>query len=179
MKKSKLIILYGFASSGKSTLAKKYTDNHASSVAIEGDVLIGAIEHWRDNETQARKIVFEQTKSIAAEKLKAGYDVIIPYLLTDSEHARTFENIAKNSNVDFYEVYIEIEKEDVVNRLLERGVWGEEGSPSLTEKDLPEINTLFETMSLAVEKRSNINTLTSILGDIEGVYQQLLKAIQD
>lgn len=78
----------------------------------------------------------------------------------------------------FLEAYIMIEKDEAINRLLERGVWGEEGSPQLTEKDLPEITKLYETMENAMNKRDAIKTTASNIGDIEGTYQKLLEAIQ-
>lgn len=179
MNKPKLILLYGFASSGKTTLAKKYTHEHPLSIAIEGDQIISMMGHWRKHENEARELVFEHTKSIVKNHLSAGYDVLLPYLLTNPNHASEFEKLAKDSSAPFYEAYVEIKRDDAIERLLARGVWGEEGSPKLTSYDLPEINNLFDTMEQAMNERNNIKTIPSELGDIQGTYEKLLLAITD
>lgn len=171
-------MLYGFASSGKTTLAKKYIDEHPLSMVIEGDEIIGMMGQWRANEEEARKMVFEHTKSIVRNQLTAGHDVLLPYLLTDSTHIEAFEEIAKEYNASFLEIYIKIEKEEAVSRLLERGTWGEEGSPQLTESDLPEITDLYKTMEKAMNERKDVKTIISEVGDIFGTYQKFMTAIQ-
>ena len=177
MKNPKLILLYGFASSGKTTLAKRYIDEHPLSIAIEGDAIIGMMGQWRSNEEKARKMVFEHTKSIVRNQLTAGYDVLLPYLLTDNIQIEAFEEVANEYDASFLEIYIKIEKEDVISRLLERGTWGEEGSPQLTEADLPEITDLYETMEKAMNERRDVKTIISEVGDIEGTYQKFLSVI--
>ncbi len=177
MRQPKLILLYGFAASGKTTLAKRYVDEHPLAIAIEGDQIIGMMGQWRKHEDEARKLVFEHTKSITENQLEAGYDVVLPYLLTDSTHAQAFEEIAKRLDVSFYEIYIETEKDEAIDRLLKRGVWGEDGSPKLSKDDLPEIENLFERMTKAMSERLNITTIASVLGDIEGTYTKLLTSV--
>lgn len=173
---NKLIILYGFAASGKTTLAKLYIDEHPLALAFEGDLLIGMMGQWRKYEIEARRIIFEHTKSIIKNQLLAGKDVIIPYLLTVANDIESFEDIANECGVEFIEVYIKFEKEEAVENLLRRGVWGEEGSPQLTENDLPEIYRLYEIMATAMEKRDQAKIVTSKLGDIEGTYKKFLTA---
>ena len=69
-------------------------------------------------------------------------------------------------------------KEDAIRRLLKRGTWGEEGSPQLTEADLPEITGLYETMEKAMNERRDVKTIVSEVGDIDGTYQKFAAAIQ-
>jgi DNA transposition AAA+ family ATPase len=51
--KPKLIVLYGFAANGKTTIAKKYIDEHPLSPMIEGDEIINMIGKWREFEDGA------------------------------------------------------------------------------------------------------------------------------
>jgi predicted kinase len=178
MKNPKLIILYGFASSGKTTLAKRYVDEHPLTIAIEGDQIIGMIGQWRKNEDEARSMVFGHTQSITENHLTAGYDVMIPHLLSDSTQIEVFENIAKECGASFHEIYIEIEKEDAVNRLLERGCWGEEGSRQLTEDDRAMLVNRYEYMTNVMKERTNTKSISSVVGEIEETYKKLLEAIQ-
>lgn len=177
MDKPRLILLYGFASSGKTTLAKKYTDEHPLSIAVEGDQIISMMGQWRKHEEKARELVFEHTKSIVKNHLSAGYDVLLPYLLTNPDHTKKFEILAKELSIPFYEIYIEIKRDDAIERLLARGEWGEEDSPKLTNNDLPEINNLFDTMEKAMNERSNVQAIAAELGNVQDSYKKLLSAI--
>ena len=178
MNNLKLILLYGFAASGKTTLAKRYIDEHPLTIAIEGDQIIGMIGQWRKNEEKARQLIFEHTKSIAENHLTAGYNVIVPYLLSDSTQIEAFEDISKQCNATFIEIYIEIGKEDSVNRLLERGCWGEEGSRKLTEDDREMLISRYEYMENAMKERTNTKSISSTVGEIEATYRKLLESIK-
>ena len=178
MKKPKLIILYGFAASGKTTLAKRYIEEHPLTIAIEGDQLIGMISGWRKNEEQARKMVLEDIKSTANNHLHAGHDVLIPHLLYDESHPKEFSEIAKRNGAVFHEVYIDIDEEDAVGRLIKRGCWGEEGSRKLTEEDRPELMSRFKHMNDLMKKHPNVTSIHSEFDDIEGTYKNFLKAIR-
>jgi len=177
MNKPKLILLYGFASSGKTTLSKKYIEDNPLALSIEGDQIISMMGQWRENENEAREIVFAHTLEMMRVHLSKGYDVLLPYLLTNSEHASIFELVAKEVSADFHEVYIEIERDEATERLLKRGVWGEKGSPQLTDDDLPEINNLYDTMEKAMAERANTKIIKSVQGDIGGTYSKFLSSI--
>lgn len=172
----KLIILYGFAASGKSALAKLYADRNPMTIAIEGDQLIGMIGGWRKNESAARGLVFEYIKSIADIHLQGNKDVMIPYLLNDASHSKEFQKIANKHNAEFFEVYIEIEKIDAVARLISRGGWGEEGSRSLTENDREELEGRFDYMVNVMNELPSTISIKSELNNIESTYQNLASA---
>ncbi len=177
--KAKLIILYGFAASGKTTIAKTYIDNHPLSMMIEGDEIINMMGQWRKYENDARVLVFKHTCSIVKNQLQAGHAVILPYLLTDATHINSFIEIANEVGTPVYEIYLSADKENAIAKLLKRGVWGEEGSPSLTENDRPEIEELFTTMSIEMAKRPGVMQLEIIEGDIGGTYQKFLGLIPE
>lgn len=177
MRKPKLILLYGFASSGKTTISKKYLDEHPLAMSIEGDQIISMMGQWRKHWEEAREMVHEYTVGIVKAHLSKGHDVLLPYLLINGKHAEDFEAIAKNMSANFSEVYINIERTKAIERLLQRGVWGEEGSPQLTEEDLPEINELYDAMEKAMATRNNLKNITSNSGDVDGTYSKFLSSI--
>lgn len=169
--------MYGFASSGKTTLSKKYISEHPLALSIEGDLIINMMGQWRPNEAEAREIVFEHTKAITELHLKMGHDVLLPYLLTNAEHAESFREIAERAEAEFFEIYIHLEREEAINRLLKRGVWGEEGSPKLSDDDLPEIEQLYDQMEISMSSRTSVKLLPSTLNDIDGTYTELFRLI--
>jgi len=172
----KLIILYGFAASGKSTLAKRYTDLNPMTIAVEGDELIGMIGGWRTNEPDARNLVLAYTKAIAEIHLGSGHNVVIPYLLNEASHSAVFKEVAAKHNAEFYEAYINNEKEDAVNRLISRGCWGEKGSRTLTEHDREELEGRFDYMENTMQQLSNVVSIKSEKGNIDTTFQNLVVA---
>jgi len=177
MKNLKLIILYGFAASGKSTLAAQYINKNPLMLAVEGDEIIEMMGLWKNDEKKAREMVFEHTKSMTENQLNAGYDVLLPYLLTDSAQAEAFEAISKKYNASFHEVYLKLEKEEAVERLLQRGFWERAESNELTQKDLPDIENLYEIMQLAMNEREDVKIIPSKYGEISETYTAFLEAV--
>lgn len=178
MKRPKLIMLYGFASSGKTTIAKMYLEKEKLALVVEGDKIVSQLGKWRKNEQKARDLVYSYTKTLAEMHVQAGYNVVLPYLLLDIQHANTFSTIAKENNANFLEIYIKLDKKEAVRRLLKRGVWGEDRSPQLSESDLPEIYELFENMKKAMQKRKNVHVINSVHGDIRGSFSQFINIVK-
>ncbi len=177
MNKPKLIILYGFAASGKTTLAKKYISQNPMSFCLESDVLISHIGDWRKNEVEARNLIHSYIKILAKAHLQKGFSVAVPCLLNDVTYPQELQRVAEESGADFREVYIDIEKEDAVNRLLGRGCWGEEGSRQLTEDDRVMLEGRFDYMKDLMQSRPEARKITSKLSDIENTYEQMLLAV--
>lgn len=171
----KLIILYGFAASGKTTIARKYVDSHPLAMMIEGDELIAMMGDWRKFEKEARKLVYEHTCSIVKNQLHAGYDIVLPYLLTDVTEIDSFKKIANDAECSLHEIYLDADKEVAIARLLKRGRWGEVGSPLLTEQDRPEMESLFDTMNNEMSKVPEAISIEIVEDDIESTYQKFLE----
>lgn len=176
-KTPKLILIYAFAGIGKSTLAKKLNNDIPLSLCIEGDELLTMIGQWQPNEETARKYVYKLTQSLIKTYLDIGHDVIVPYLLVNKSHAEEFSNIAKKLNADFLEVYLKSDKEDSVQYLLERGTWGEEGAPKITDSDAPHIREIYDQMFKAMESRRNCAEIQYKRGEIKQTYQKLKQLI--
>lgn len=172
----KLIMLAGFAGCGKSTLAERYIVDHPLALYVEGDEIITKLGQWRTNQTEAVKSKIALASGMAAIHLRTGYDVIIPYLPGGSYDA-TYENVAKETDADFLEVFIEVEKEEAIRRLLARGTWGEAGLPPITDKDLPRIERLYDEMIETVAQRPRTIVIKSSEGDIDGAYTALVNAV--
>lgn len=173
----KLIILNGFAGVGKTTIAKRYFNDHPLTLSIEGDEIIVMLGQWLTNEEKAREYVFALTKSMISTHLGYGRTVLLPYLLTNAHHAEEFGNIAAKQNAHFYEIFLSVNKEDAIDRLMARGVWGEAGTPPLTEKDLPIINNLYNTMVEETAKRPQTISMHPFRNDIDRTYKVFLETI--
>jgi thymidylate kinase len=177
MKKPKLIFLNGFAASGKTTLTSLYLKEHKFALGAEVDVLIAMLGQWKENMADARLQAYKLMDEMVKNHLRSGYDVVLPVLLTDAAQALRYEDIAQDTEADFYELYLEMDKEEALRRLFERGVWGEEGLPPLSDESIPEAKKLYEDMEAATKERPNIISIEPKLGAIDETYQELLSKI--
>jgi len=178
MARSKLIVLNGFAASGKTTIAKKYIGEHSMALALEADAIVDNIGDWINHEEEVRRLTFELTKATLKTYLPSGHDVVLPYLVTDVEEVQEFESIAKSCNADYYEFVLLNERAEAIARLLERGRWGEATSPTLTENDLPKIDELMDKMESALVSRPNAVKILLAGHDPDTTYRQLLKLVE-
>lgn len=175
MQKPKLILLNGFAGAGKSTIGKRYITDHPLALVIEGDELIVNLGNWLEREGEARELVYEMIKNLIVIHLSKGHDVVLPYLVTDSRHIKEFESMAADTNATFYNFLLFNEKEVAIKRLLERGTWGEAGTDPLSEKDMPEIERLYDVMEQQLEHQGAVIIIDQTGLSIDGTYAQIMR----
>lgn len=175
MTKPKLIVLNGFAAAGKTTIANMYITEHDMAMALEADALVDAIGNWVNHREDVRQITFELTKSILRTYLSSGHDVILPYLVNDAREVEEFEAIAHSCSADYYEVLLYNEPAEAISRLLKRGKWGQETSPPITTKDLPDIKEVMAKMETAFKKRPDTIIIELKGSNPDATYAQLLK----
>lgn len=178
MAKAKLILINGFAASGKTTIAKKYIAEHSMALSLEADMIVDNIGDWIGHEEEVRQLTFELAKAMIRAYLPSGHDVILPYLVLDANEAREFESIARDCGADFYEFILYNDRADAIARLFKRGKWGEATSPPLTEDDRPVINSIMDRMESALKDRPNAIRLRLEGQDPDETYQQLLQIVQ-
>lgn len=176
----KLIHLNGPAGIGKDTIAQKYIDAHPFALCIRTDDIVTTLGQWStpQNYDPARHLAFDLAVGMISTHLTAGYDVIIPHLLTDIEEAQALEKAAEHLAVPFIEILLFTSKLDAIDRIFKRGTRGEPGAPPLTENDRAEFEELYDNVLLAADHRSNVSRVTSINGDVDGTYQKVVDIIE-
>ncbi len=169
----------GPAGIGKDTIAQKYIDTHPFALCVRTDDIITAIGGWSaaKNYDPARHMAFDLALKMIETHLAAGYDVIIPHLLTDLEEAQNLEDIAKKQAAPFIEIFLNSDKTDALNRVFERGTRGEPGAPPLTNDDRPEFEELYDNVLTAVNSRPNVIKISSVKNDIDNTYKKVVHAI--
>jgi predicted kinase len=174
----KLILLNGFAGSGKSTIARQYITDHPLALAVEGDELIVNMGQWLANEDEARALTYELIQTMVHTHLSAGHDVVLPYLVVDHTHVAAFQAIAKKCSADFYSFLLHNEKKTAIAKLLERGSWGEAGTDPLSEKDMPVIHQIYDQMEAQLEHQKDSIVIPQQGSSIDQTYETLLKHLE-
>ncbi len=169
-----MVLLNGFAGAGKTTIARMYIDNHPLAMVVEGDELVVNIGHWLDHEDEARDLVFVLTKKMLETAIQLGHDVILPCLVTNIKEVEELEQVATSNGSQFYEFYLSTPKNHAIQRLMNRGTWGEAGSPPITKNDTLFISRLYDRMESALQSRSNQIHIEVKEETPADTYQQLL-----
>lgn len=168
-----LLVINGPPGAGKTTLASRYVEEHPLALLVSEDDLIGAMGQWIVHEEEGRELAFSHVQSMTALHLSAGHDVVVPILLTQVTAADALAHIAARNNARYMECVVAITKQESVTRMLQRGTWGEPGSPPVTELDTPTIEKLFDTFQSVATERKQASHITSLDNDIEGTYAQI------
>lgn len=176
-RKPLLLFINGPVAIGKSTIAKRYVDDHVLSLLLNADDLVGAMGRWLEHEDAAKELAFSYAKTIATEHLKSGYDVVMPYLLIKPSEAEAIEELTHAAGAVFVECVLVSSQEEAFARALERGTWGEPGSPPLTEQDIPILEHLYDGFMRALPERPNAIQITAPKDDIEATYTALMEQI--
>ena len=115
----RLIHLNGPSRVGKSTLARRYADDHPGTLALDLDVLAGLIGGWREDFSAALEMARGHGRQLATRHLRAGYDVVLPQLVTthDRDPDPAFEEAASAAGATYIQVALMVEDQEHLQRL--------------------------------------------------------------
>lgn len=178
----RLIHLNGPSRVGKSTLARRYVDEHPGSLALDLDVLVGLIGGWRDDFSGALTMAREHGRTLARRHLRAGRDVVLPQLVTvhDQDPDAGLAETARAAGATYVEVALLVSDEEYPRRLRAKQpiseieaqiqTWLEEPGSEITDRIRRHLGEY-----LAARPRT-IRLDTTGLGE-DASYERLLDAL--
>jgi hypothetical protein len=115
----RLIHLNGPSGVGKSTLARRYADEHPGTLVLDLDVLAGLIGGWEKNFSGALEVARGNGREMARRHLGDGFDVVLPQLVTvhDRAHDPALEEAAQAAGATYIEVALLIDDQHHLDRL--------------------------------------------------------------
>ncbi|OLF07370.1 hypothetical protein BLA60_27780 [Actinophytocola xinjiangensis] len=116
---ARLIHLNGPSRVGKSTLARRYADDHPGTLVLDLDVLTGLIGGWREDFYVALETARGHGRELATRHLRHGHDVILPQLVTvhDRDPDPAFEAAARAVGASYVEVALTVDEREHRRRL--------------------------------------------------------------
>lgn len=99
----RLVLLNGMPGAGKSTLARRYRDDHPGVLCADADDLRAAIGgDPADHDHATRTLVL----AMARVHLEAGYDVVVPQLVVRLDQLTQLEQVALDAGAELVEVVL-------------------------------------------------------------------------
>lgn len=172
----KLVLLNGPPAVGKSTLARRYADDHPLTLVLEIDTvraLLGSwLEEWQRSGTVARQIAL----AMARTHLEAGHDVIVPQLLVLRPFAEMLQSTAEAAGATFFEFALLDPREAVLERLAQRAEpTGAFSSRALMEKQGNAPGDAYDAFVAALYERPDAFVIEDPLSDAG--YASLLRLL--
>jgi predicted kinase len=116
----RLVLLNGPPAVGKSTLARRYADEHPLTLVLEIDLVRGLLGAWLDDPQRSGWAARMIALAMARTHLEAGHDVIVPQLLTRREFVEMLRETTESAGATFSELTLMDPREVVLARLEQR-----------------------------------------------------------
>ncbi len=117
----RLIHLNGPPGIGKSTLARRYVEEHPAVLNCDIDVLRTLIGGWSVDFVGAGHLIRPAALAMIEAYLAAGNDVVLPQMIVDPRELARFEACASSSGATFVERFLMDSATAAVARFHRRG----------------------------------------------------------
>jgi predicted kinase len=172
----KLVLLNGPPAVGKSTVARRYADDHPLTLVLEIDLVRGLLGAWLDDPQRSGWAARMIALAMARTHLEGGHDVVVPQLLTRREFVEMLQETTEASAATFYEVAL-IDPRDVVLARLEQRSESSGGfsARALMEKQGNAPGDAYDAFVAALAERPDAVVIDDPLSDAG--YESLLRLI--
>lgn len=180
----RLIVLNGPPAIGKTTLARRYVDEHPLALALDIDSVRRMFGRWRDDATKAGLLARAMTLTMAGAHLRQGYDVVLPQFLARIEFLQQAEQVATDSDAQFCEFVLMDDRDAAVRRFNARTAAGAEpahveaGEVVAAHGGDDALFTMYDRLLLVISARPRAQVVQCPEGAVDDVYATLRRLIE-
>jgi predicted kinase len=114
-----LLVINGAPAVGKTTLARRYADEHALALVIDIDAIRTSLGKWADVE-ESKLVARDLALALVRAHLLARHDVIVPQYFGRQEFVERLRHVADEMNTVFVEAVLIDDPDEVVKRFRQR-----------------------------------------------------------
>lgn len=180
----RLIHLNGPPRVGKSTLARRYAEEHAGVLALDLDVLAGLIGGYSENFSAALEVARGHGRELAPGHLRSGYDVILPQLVTvhDRDPDPAFEEASCAAGATYVQVALMVSDHEHLLRVQGKRPTTEVEARVQTALQDPEsdlVARIRRHLDEYLARRPHTIRIDTTGVGVETSYQRLLEALAE
>jgi predicted kinase len=180
---ARLIILNGPPGVGKSTLARRYVEEHPFALDLDIDSVRRLLGGWADDVAQAGLLARRLTLAMAREHLRNGYDVVLPQYLGRAEFLVEAEQVAAEVGAGFHEFVLSDNRDEIVRRFNERTAHSGDPSHIAAGKLIASLggdDALFaicDRVLLLAAARPAAHVISCPEGAVDEVYAEIIRRL--
>jgi predicted kinase len=175
----RLILLNGPPAIGKSTLARRYVEEHPLALDLDIDLVRRQIGAWRTDLRSAGLLARAIALAAAGTHLAAGHDVVVPQLVAEPGFLRQLDELAASAGARFHEIVLLDGKENCLRRFAERSRAAAEPShvEAAETADPERLAALYDRLVAVLAERPGARVIPATEGELAQTYARLLACL--
>ena len=180
----RLVLINGAPSSGKSTLARLYGEDHPLALILDVDSVRGMLGRWLDQPVAAGLAARRLALEMARAHLSSGWDVVVPQYLGRPDFVLELDALAGEVGAQFVEIALVSDPDDAVARFARRAAEPENAehraATVLQERSggVTGLVDMYARLLEVVAARPATRPVVTVDGEIAATYRSLLEQIR-